>query len=59
MLRCLLHNGPVRAEIWLIAALMDIHGQVLGERLKEIPQIMTTGRVTQKWGHSEELLQGA
>ena len=59
MLHCLLHNGPVRAEIWLIAALMDIRGQVLGERLKEIAQIISIGRITQKWGHSEELLQGA
>ena len=42
-----------------MAALMDIRVQVLGEHLKEISQIMSMGRVTQKWGHSEELLQGA
>jgi hypothetical protein len=41
---------------------MDTRGhlqQVLEERLKEIAQIVRMGRVTQKWGHSEELLQGA
>lgn len=35
-----------------MAALMDIRGQVLGERLKVISQIISMGRVTQKWGHS-------
>jgi len=38
---------------------IDIRKQVLGERLKEIAQITRMGRVTQKRGHSEELLKCA